>query len=357
MPRKTKIFLLASCLFGLFALSCSYVPPPEVKMVQPETGTFFEGDPIKISFSEAVDRNSVSLRIWSGERDIENELTATEPLLETCTLGNSPCGKTVLDFSENNKELTLNLDPEGLGKADVPLSLEILSGIEGSEGGITGTSLWFDFQFKPGASASDEPMVFDNGTYIAVATTKEPMEAIINLITHMIVLEDGRLALAGAEGKEIDGAAANTANPDELVVQTDNKGYAVFAYGTVKYFEQPDGSLGRFLESDPFEVSIKLGPILVGLHEMRLSGDVEKDPETNKDRISGTLSYSSVTLTVGETATEYGAGNPTFVATYVPEEKVPAGAPALCGDLCGVVPQQCEPPDDFPGTEFCAGVD
>ena len=207
-----------------------------------------------------------------------------------------------------------------------------------------------------GEGDGEENIAFDDGHYIVVATINEPMATVINLITHIKTLDDGTVALAAAAGKAIEGAPTNTANPDELNVQTDSGGYAVFAYGTIKYFEQPDKTLGRFFESDPFEVNIKLGPIpfLVGLHEMRLSGDVEKDSETDKDRISGTLSYSSVTLTVGENDTEYGAGNPTFVATYVPPEKVPQGAPDLCGDLCGVVPQQCEPPEGFPGEEFCA---
>ncbi len=332
---------------ALLASACVYDGPPEVRLVAPEGGTFVRGDPLRLEFSEPIDPSTLVLRIWPNRRDGEGELASgLEPRLPDCTPGSS-CGATRLAVADDARSATLTLDEE-LGRPDVPLILEVAEGL-GDEGGAkTGVASLFDFQFRHTRKANEEPVEFDQGVYVIVAEIADPIPAVLTLITETRVAPDGRAALAGAEGDEINGAPKNTRDPANLIVDAGPEGYAVFTGGFVTL----DGG-ERFLETDPIEMTLVLGPIIVAIHDVRINAKIVRSEETGRDRLDGTLSFSSVTLNPGEDGFDYPAGNAPFSADRVPDELVPAGTPQLCGDLCGAVDGICEPPVDFPPADFC----
>ena len=106
------------------------------------------------------------------------------------------------------------------------------------------------------------------------------------------------------------------------------------------------------MESDPYDLTLALGPVELVLGDLRLSGKMEKD-SSGKDNISGTLSYGGLTLLTGGNSFDYDPGTTTFTADFIPTEKTPINAPNLCTDLCGGVTAQCDPPSDFPPEGFC----
>jgi len=324
-----------------------------VLLIPPAEGTFYVGDPLQLSFDRPIERDSLVIRVWPGARDVEREmLSDSVPLLEHCTHTSSPCGATALVVHDDRLGATIEFDRETLGKPDVPFILEVLPGVKGDNGAETGRSVWFDFQFKPLPEAPEEAIPFDAGYYIIVAKTDQP-PATMSLVTDVMVLADGRVALAGGEADEIGDAPKNTTDPTKLRMDDSPLGYAVFALGRIRLSEEGE----RFLETDPFAISVTQGPVRVLLEGTRITCKVVVNPETGHDRLDGTLSWEKITLFAGTTDPleyEYEAGGTTIdAADYVSPDLVPEGAPSVCGDLCGVVTAQCEPPEGFPGEDFC----
>lgn len=354
--------ILLSLFLWAVASGCvlteDYNPPPEAKLRSPETGTFFVGDSLVLEFSKPINPDTLVVQVWPGELDLENELIADAPLLANCTTASSPCGTATFTLSEDRMEATLTLDPAGLGQADVPYALEVTDALRGEDGVKRGVPAWFNFQFKPARpdvsnngtnNGTGEPIEFEDGVYIVVGTIMDPLPATLNLVTDMQVLSDGRLAFSGAEGDEIEGAAKNTANPEELTIDAGPEGFAILGYGTIVLSDSGE----RFLESEPLLVELKLGPIIVALTDLRLTGKVFLNEATGHDKIEGTISFASVVVTINDNPTEYEAGSTTFVADWVAPELVPEGTPMVCGEVCGVVTGVCNPPADFPAEEFC----
>ena len=348
MNAHSRIAVSAVAVATLLIGACTYVPSAEVKIVPPPTGNFVKGDPVILDFDPPIRPDTLAIRIWPGDLDIENEKIADKPTLERCTLALSPCGTTELEVDDDGKSAVIRLDPEDLGQPDVPLILEIMVGLETTDGGRTKVPIWLDFQFKPNCAAGEE-VPFDEGVYIIVGTIEEPMPTVLTLISHIRTTEQGEVAVAGAEGDEIGDAPRNTMNPKELMVDSSKQGFGIFGKGWLCHAENGD----RFFETAPFDVEMVQGSIGILIHNIRLLAKIEKDAETGKDHLSGTLPYESVTITLMGKPAEHEGGTAPFEADFVPPLLVPAGTPNVCGELCGSVPSQCNPPADFPGEGFC----
>ena len=319
-------------------------------MVQPETGSFFVEDPVELDFDNPVAAQSLIISIWPGERDVEGEIpTGVSPHVSDCRIAD-PCSGLAIRLADDRKRAILDFDPTTLGKPDVPLSIEVHPGLEDDSGTTTGTSSWFDIQFKPinNELPPDGDITFDNGHYVMLAQTTDPLPAILTLIADIQVRSDGKTALAAADADEIGDAAKTTMNPAELEIDTSDQGFVLHMNATISL--EPEG---RFFETEPVEVVIKLGPITVTLQGVRLTGIVITNTDTEKDGIEGTLSYTGILLATNSTSHEYEAGNTTFSAAYIEPDLVPEGAPTVCNDLCGSVPSQCSPPDGFPKVGIC----
>ncbi len=344
--RSESIFALTTALL----VGCGdYDPPPEATLEQPEGGAFSEGDPVHVAFSEKVDESSLAFRVWPSKRNVEGELPADlEPLVDACTAGET-CGDLSVKVVDGRKRARLEFTGD-LGTPGSPLIVELLAGLADENGNDTGIPRYWDLQFKAAGGANGEPVEFDNGTYILLSEVAEPIPAVLTYISDVRVREDGQFALAGAEGDEINGAPKNTRDPENLIVDETDQGYTVYAAGFITLTE--DGK--RLLETDPFDVTIPVGPLDVEMEGVRLFADIVKNPDTGKDRLDGTLAFEKVTLVNGERTSEHEGGSTALVADFVPPDLTPDGHPQVCGDQCGlVVAGYCEPPEDFPGDGFC----
>ena len=333
---------------SLALAACAYDPPPEVTLDIPEGGAFLVGEPLTLRFSEPIDPDTFAIRVWASERDLEGELPAdAEPLLDTCHLADAPCGDADLALSADATSVEIILARSTLGAPGLPLILEVEDGLTDTGGAARGIPEWFDIQFSPRREPNSEPVDFDDGVYIIVAEIDDPVPAIITLVTDIQVIPDGSLALAAAEGDPIGDAPKNTRDPTELMVDDTDKGFGLHAWG---FIQQTEGA--RYIDTDPIEVSLNLGITLV-IHDIRINGAIARNEELGTDRIDGTVSFSGLTLNPGENEANYPAGNKAFTADRAPDDLVPDGTPRVCGDLCGAVTAQCEPPFDFPGDAMC----
>ena len=161
-----------------------------------------------------------------------------------------------------------------------------------------------------------------------------------------------RRIISNDDGWIITSPRSPPATPDaikELMVDTSEQGFGIFGKGWLCHSDNGD----RFLESSPFDIEMKQSGIGIQIHNIRLLAKIDRNEATGKDHLSGTLPYEGVTLTINKISTEYEGGTAPFEADFVPTDLVPAGTPDVCGKLCGDVPSQCNPPEDFPGEGFC----
>ncbi len=349
-PRRLACAAFVSAALG----ACVYEAPPDVTLVQPPEGVFYSGDPVTIEFSSPIEPDSLVVRVWPDNRDIELEfLPDTVPLLDACTVATSPCAGNAVTVADDGLSAELRFDPAGVGRPDVPLLLEVAEGLRDAETGIeTGTRLLFNFQFKPVEQLVD-PVDFDQGYYVVLSVIEQPVPTIMTLLAHIIVGENNRVALAGAEADLVDDdLAPNTTNAAELIVDESDQGFVIFAYASLR----ESGAGERFFETDPFVLELRLGPIIATVQGTRMTGKVLDDAESGHDRIEGTMSYEGILLDVGSGEPYlYEPGSATFVAAWAPPEDTAPGVPDICGDQCGAATAQCFPPDGFPGDGFCTG--
>lgn len=348
-PSDRRASVVLAAVAALSGGCAIYDPPPEATLLQPAAGAFVEGELVQIEFSEAVDAESVRIRLWPNARDIENEIEAgTEPVIEECAAGET-CGEFTVELSRNRKKLSLTFAGE-LGKPGRPYIIELLPGVTDAGGNATGRSRYWDMQFKASGNENVEPVEFDDGVYVVLAQVDDPIPAVLTLISHIRVLPSGEFALAGAEGDEINGAPKNTRDPENLVVDETDQGWTAYATGFVNVTE--DGK--RLLETEPFHVELPVGPLMVNMENVRLFAEIVKNPDTGKDRLDGTLAFESLVLVNGSNQSVQPGGSTALIADFVPEEIIPPGHPTLCDDLCGAVVGLCEPPEAFPDEAFCA---
>lgn len=346
-PGAARVSRALAAVVGCLAACAEYVEPPEVDLVAPPTGTFFVGDAVELRFSMPIEPESFALRVWSDQRDIELVLLADAPLLDNCRPG--ACAEHTLSLAPDARGATLVLDPSTLGKPDVPYLLEVVPGLRGANGAVRRYTEYFDFQFKP-AEVDDTPVEFDEGHHIIVAVLEQPLPAIINLICDFRRGPGNRVAALGAEGDPVAGAPENTGEPDQLRVDDSAQGYVIFAHATLR--ESADGT--RFFESEPFDINLRFGGIRAVVGGTRFTGAVSIDAETERQRIDGTMSFETFRIDVdGAEPYEYPPGSTTFVARWFEDSEMPAGSPTICGDMCGAVTAQCEPPEGFPGDGYC----
>ena len=348
MSLRSDILACLS-IAGLCASACAeYDPPPEATMVLPEGGAFQQGDQIEVEFSEPVAPDTLAFRVWPNERNLENEIPEdVEPLIDRCSVGT--CGDLTVNLSGDRESATLVFDGE-LGTPGRPLTIELLEGLADADGNDTGTFSRWDIQFRATGLVNSEPVEFDQGVYIILAQVEKPIPTVLTLISDVRVLEDGRMALAGGEGDEINGDAKNTQNPRNLVIDETSQGWAAHVTGFVSLTE--DGK--RLMETEPVELNLPVGPLRVEMGSVRVFADVVENPETGKDMLDGTLSFESLTLWNGDRSNVQDGGSTAMVAQFVPPELVPEGTPEVCGNLCGaVVDGYCEVPEDFPPPGFC----
>ncbi len=345
-PSKHRLALL---VFGLTAYGCaSYDAPPVATLIQPAGGAFTEGELVRIEFSEAVNADSVRVRLWPNERDIENEIkSTTDPIVDVCN-ADETCGDFAVKLGAKRRSITLSF-AEDLGKPGRPYIIELLPGLSDAEGNATGAVRAWDMQFKASGKENAEPIEFDDGIYIVGAQVDDPIPAVLTLISHIRVLPSGEFVLAGAEGDEINGAPKNTHDPENLVVDVTNQGWTAYARGFVNLTD--DGK--RLLETDAFNVVLPVGPLEVHMDNVRLFAEIVKDPDTGKDHLDGTLAFESLTLINGQNRSVQPGGSTALIGNFIPPELIPVGHPVLCEDLCGAVIGLCQPPDDFPGAAFC----
>lgn len=339
-------------------LGCSsfeYDPPPEPSFVQPKEGAYVAGEPLLVNFSEPIQAETLRVRLWRTQLTEEQELPEdATPVIEECDLARSPCGDLTIEpvaGEDGVEQVELALNPQGVGAPGIPLILEILPGVADEAGMELGRSVFYNVQFRdPGGRFNAEPVEFTNGTYIVSSIVSDPIPAVLTLISDIVVMPDGRFYLSGGEGDEINDAPRTTIDPEDLIVDPTEQGWAAHIEGFVKNTE--DGR--RILETDPVDLILPSRPIGARMKQVRLNAEIIKDDQGH-DYIDGTLSFESVTAVFVSTGreSEFDGTSEALVGVYVPEGEAPEGYPRVCGDQCGVVVGRCDPPADFPAEDVC----
>lgn len=343
-----KATLLFALWLAVTAATCTYDPPPEVTITE---RVIFEGEPLLVSFSEPVDPATLAIRIWqSSERDREGEFdSADTPRLDRCTLAESPCGTTVVTLGDQGVDLVVTFDPEDLGQPDVPWVLEILPGLADLDGNTTGVSLYFDFYITP--NAGGESATMQEGVYLLVADVEYPLSCVVILYIDIQVRDDGETAITCTKGVAIEGAPRNTLNPEEIEVDMSVDGFIEFVTGRVR---EVDGD--RFLETDPFDMLVTVGPISVMLYDTVLNAIVVEETDSGHEVLEGAMSYGGLEISTGMSETAYPAGSESFETVFVEDLKIPSQAGRTCDPLCGELTiGRCDPPEEFPAEGYCDG--
>ena len=332
-----------------------YDPPPVAQLTFPEGGAHIAGDPLNITFDEPVDPATFRVAVWQTELNGEQEIPDdAEPIIESCSIPDGTCGDVTLEAIEEDGDtmgVNIAIDPMGIGRPGTPLILEILPGLQDLDGEEVGASKYYDIQFRdPNGRFNTVDVEFEDGVYIISAVVKDPVPAVLTLISDVRVLNDGRFYLAGGEGDEINGAPKETTNPANLIVDPTDQGWTAHIAGFVKVTE--DGR--RLLETDPIDIRLPITPLAAELRQTRLNAEIVKDDEGH-DRIEGTLSFEQVVLINGVRETDLGAGAEATVGLWIDPSEAPEGYPKVCGDQCGVIGIQgtCNPPADFPEMGVC----
>jgi hypothetical protein len=352
MLTSRTLTLFAALLLASLTSCVEYNAPPEPQLVFPMAGLFTVGEPLTIEFSEPIRPDTLSISVYDageGARDIENERVAgLEAKLSGCTPATSPCGNASITMAEDGLSAELLLMGEEFSKIKVPFELEIASGLMDTDGNATAAPWSFDFLFGIAEAGNGEPVEFEDGHYILVGQIQQPLPAVLVVAMDIQAKENGEFALAGVKAKALEGFPKNTNNPDELFIDATENGFGIFATGQIS----PDGD-GRFLQTEPFDVNLSIGPVGITLTDVRVAGSViELD---GHDSVDGNISFSSVVLDTGSgDPFTYDAGNTTVALTWVATGDLPEGYSTLCGDnLCGHVEFQCNPPEEFPPAGFC----
>ena len=345
-------------LIALAAVSvaCDYDAPPEVSLDLPESekaGVYGFDEPLRLLFTEPVRADTLALRIWPQERDVEGRIAAgTTPLVDLCRAGDAGCGETTITFAKGDESAEVLLASGSLRRPGGRVVLEVLPGLSDRGGSATGRSYEFDVQFltpPPPVEPPTEVVPFEEGYYVIVGTLDRPIPAVLTYITNVRALPDGSVALVGAEGDEIDGAPKNTIIPEELFVDASSDGYTVYATGRIT---MQDGR--RYLHTESFGIDVVSGGIGVILEGVILEGEITK--VDGHDHIEGSFLFEKATVVIGATRGEFEGGSTPLVGVWAPPGTCEEGAPEVCGDLCGwVINGQCSPPEGFPPAEFCGG--
>lgn len=348
-----RISTVIALLSLLIAAGCEeYMAPPEPSLNAPPNGTFRANELLDLQFQAPIVPETLAVSVYNDTRTGERELPEDAvPILANCTLATSPCDEegTTLTIADDGMSAALYLNPEGIGKPDVPLLVQIEPGLEDAQtGGVLTYPQFFNFQFTPEDNTQD-PVEFQGGTYVVVAEFEKPIANVLTLLADMNVTEDNRFVLVGAEADEFEGADQNTRDPEELYVDVSEQAFVVFAEGRIRQNDAGE----RFIETNEFTVTLSLGAITVALSGLKIDGKVEQHPVYNNDQLVGTLSYQAIEIDFGFKVVPYEAGNTTFDASQIPDGLDPPGMPAICGEPCGIVPIQCNVPEEFPPPGFC----
>lgn len=348
--------LRASILLAALSSACGngfvYDPPPEPELVFPETGSFIAGDTLELTFSESIDPATLKLRVWQTELDTELEIPdSAKPVIETCTISDGSCGDlTISATGSNPKSVSLVLDAEGIGRPGTPLILEVEPGLADKAGRATGRSIYYNVQFiAPEGTMNEDVVEFVEGTYIFSAVVSKPVPAVLTLISDVKVTPDGRIFIAGGEGDEINGAPKDTIDPENLIVDPTEEGWALHLRGQVTLTE--DGR--RVMTTEPVDATLPSQPFNIDLTQVRMNGEIVRQDD-GTEKFQGTLSFEKlIAFNDDIMLNPLKGGTEPLVGVFVPAEKEPAGVPKLCGDQCGAIVAVCEPPMDFPDEDVC----
>ena len=360
-PRTTHSTLaFGALLAGALVAGCGYDAPPLATLNQPNGGTYTVGDPLLLDFSEPVQASSLRIRVWSArpeDRTLEGEhVPGLQPEVDVCTPG-ATCQGATLTLNDAGTRAEIALTGAAFQQAKVPWQLEVLGGLTDRKNRKSGVPYLVDFQFSPrtgpaagsDGSTEDAPAVvpFEHNVYYFLAEITDPVKKYLKLYLDIRCLPDGTIRIAGGAATSKGDAPENTPNLDEITLNRTDNGFGYFGFGRVTQ----DGA-NRFFQTDPVDIDLLVSGVGITLTAVRMNAAVVKNPTTQEDRLEGTLTYDGLILNLGEPFS-YKAGNANFYAEQIPADKVPADTPRVCGDLCGGVTAQCDPPAGFPGDGFC----
>lgn len=375
MMANRKNLACAALACGLLA-ACTYNPPPEVTLTGPTHKNFVIGEPVTLEFSESVRKDSLEVIVWPGQKDLYDLeggfLPSVEPLMELCTIAQSPCGENkdvVLTLSADRTSADLTAAPGSFGDAGQPLVMEVTGNLADDEGHKKGVSRLFDFQmvavrFDPYADVVEdpdavggevverEPLNVTEGEFLFFAEFQTPMYLPQQFWCDVQVNQKtGDFVMILIDGDPIDaeGIPKNTSNPDEIILDSGDEAFLFTQYGKA----WRDGE-NLVFEAEPVQLVQTIGPIHFGLVNMVTAGIITEDHEDGLATWDGTIYVESFYMEANGQRTDYPADQANFNMTELKPAQVPDTMTYVCDDdPCVAVGGRCDLLDTWPPESVC----
>lgn len=344
--------------------------PPEVSLGGSIDKRFEVGEIIPLIFSEPIVAESLSLSIWPGEKsayDIEGAvLPETKPLLDGCTLATSPCGESggvILTLDAERTTASLDIAAGALGEVGRPLIIDIAGSLEDDAGNKKNVSQRLSFQIVApevdigdvtggdgdGEGPASLPDDVVEGGFLFFVEFSFPIALPQQFFIDMQINKTTGTFIAIATDADPDtaaGAQKNTSIPDELFMDLGPEGFVFTFMGQI--VENEEGAL--IFESEPFTVSLKVGPISFALRDSVVKGRVGVDEVTGLGRWDGLMSVSELYYNPGPTEAtakiyveEDGLVPESFQLVELLETEYPEDMPRVCeDDPCPPDVQACD---------------
>lgn len=343
-----KHIALLLCL--ALAAACDYDPPPDVVTFACENNNCVLGEPIVLTFSEPVKKDSLSLSVWPDEKDsydLEGQrLASVKPLAQGCT-PTKACGEAdglVLTLDDARTTLSIAVAPGALGPPNLPLVLELAGTLEDDKGRTLDVVRRYPFQMVPGAfvppsdtaggdtsgdTAAPEPLGVKEGPFLWFAEVNTPLGFTLPQQFYgniQVDQESGKFYALMTDADPTGDSPRNTSDPALLTMDLGVEGFIFLVHGTIT--RQP-GYLG--FESEPFTLALKIGPITFALRDSVMRGTISTDEE-GLDRWDGTLAVNELFIDTGSSPQTYPAQQDSFIMFQLTAEQVPENQPQVCED-------------------------
>ncbi len=341
-----------------------YDPPPEVQLEIPDEGKWFPDSPLMLTFTEAVDPETLEITIWPNDLDIEGDIAETaEAVIVACRPSDEACtppddtaiaGLTIV-LTEDRTEAALHQGEVFLGREGKPHILVVAAGLADDAGRERKVETWFPFQVSPTPTEGfvEVPMNTGVATLTADLTDILPSVYLRMFLDYHLDPEGKTVTIANVARLNGD-HPPNTTDPLHIYPLFDSAGWAVQINGT--FTPLSDGQF--FFDTDVVDLSVKvLGLIPVTLEGFRLEATFTPEDKDGRDSFVGFMSATQALMGDPGDQTELGAVGASWEGFGLFADEIPEGLPYVCAaDPCASLDDEggdCQLADPWVAPETC----